>query len=149
LLRFLVEQTLDGHGDGLKESVIAAEIYGDSDYDSKRQAIVRSEIRRLRLSLLEIYSNCDATSPIRIEIPKGSYRPDFVPTIRPASDVLSTAVYIPPTVIGMLKGAAFGYKGELFAAAYKEHDPTLVWCRYLGRTAGSDLPEVIRKMGLQ
>jgi tetratricopeptide (TPR) repeat protein len=78
LLKFLVEQTLDGHGNSLKESVIAAEIYGNSDYDSKRQAIVRSEIRRLRLSLLEHYANQNASSPIRIEIPKGSYRPQFV-----------------------------------------------------------------------
>jgi len=78
LLKFLVEQTLDGHGGDLKESVIAAEIYGNSDYDSKHQAIVRSEIRRLRLSLLEHYANRDTPSPIRIEIQKGSYRPHFV-----------------------------------------------------------------------
>jgi tetratricopeptide (TPR) repeat protein len=78
LLKFLVEQTLDGHGGDLKESVIAAEIYGNSDYDSKHQAIVRSEIRRLRLSLLEHYANRDTRSPIRIEIQKGSYRPRFV-----------------------------------------------------------------------
>jgi tetratricopeptide (TPR) repeat protein len=78
LLKFLVEQTLDGHGNELKESVIAAEVYGTSDYDSKHQAIVRSEIRRLRLSLLEHYANRDAPSPIRIEIQKGSYRPHFV-----------------------------------------------------------------------
>ena len=78
LLKFLVEQTLDGHGGDLKESVIAAEIYGNSDYDSKHQAAVRSEIRRLRLSLLEHYANQEAPSPIRIEIQKGSYRPRFV-----------------------------------------------------------------------
>jgi tetratricopeptide (TPR) repeat protein len=96
LLKFLVEQTLDGHGNDLKESVIAAEIYGNSDYDSKHQAIVRSEIRRLRLSLLEHYANQDAPSPIRIEIQKGSYRPRFVveeltvPADPPASVVLPT-----------------------------------------------------------
>jgi tetratricopeptide (TPR) repeat protein len=78
LLKFLVEQTLYGHGHELKESVIAAEVYGDSDYDSKRQANVRSEIRRLRLGLLEHYANRDAPPPIRIEIQKGSYRPQFL-----------------------------------------------------------------------
>jgi tetratricopeptide (TPR) repeat protein len=78
LLKFLVEQTLDGRGSDLKESVIAAEIYGNSDYDSKHQASVRSEIRRLRLSLLEHYANQDPPAPIRIEIQKGSYRPQFV-----------------------------------------------------------------------
>jgi tetratricopeptide (TPR) repeat protein len=78
LLKFLVEQTLDGHGHELKESVIAADVCGDSDYDPKRQANVRSEIRRLRLSLLKHYANRDAPSPIRIEIQKGSFRPQFV-----------------------------------------------------------------------
>ena len=96
LLKFLVEQTLDGHGHQLKESVIAAEVCGDSDYDPKRQANVRSEIRRLRLSLLEHYANRDTPSPIRIEIQKGSYRPHFVveqlavPTDAPAGVVLPT-----------------------------------------------------------
>jgi tetratricopeptide (TPR) repeat protein len=78
LLKFLVDQTLDGHGHELKESVIAAEVCGDADYDPKRQANVRSEIRRLRLSLLEHYANRDTPSAIRIEIQKGSYRPRFV-----------------------------------------------------------------------
>jgi len=78
LLKFLVEQTLDGRGHQLKESVIAAEVCGDPDYDSKRQANVRSEIRRLRLGLLKYYANRDTPSPIRIEIKKGSYRPQFV-----------------------------------------------------------------------
>jgi tetratricopeptide (TPR) repeat protein len=78
LLKFLVEQTLDGRGHELKESVIAGEVCGDSEYDSKRQANVRSEIRRLRLSLVEHYANRDVPSPIRIEIRKGSFRPQFV-----------------------------------------------------------------------
>jgi tetratricopeptide (TPR) repeat protein len=64
---------------------------------------------------------------------------------------LSMSTYIPPTTLSLLKSAVYGFKGELFAAAYKEHDPALVWCRYLrdADAAGSDLPEVIRKMGLQ
>jgi hypothetical protein len=64
---------------------------------------------------------------------------------------LSMSTYIPSTVLSMLKAAVYGYKGELFATAYKEHDPALVWCRYLrdADAGGSDLPEVIRKMGLQ
>jgi hypothetical protein len=64
---------------------------------------------------------------------------------------LSMSTYIPPVTLSLLKGAVYGWKGDLFAPAYQEHDPALVWCRYLGntRTAGSDLPEILRKMGLQ
>jgi len=104
LLKFLVEQTLDGHGNDLKESVIAAEIYGNSDYDSKRQAIVRSEIRRLRLSLLEHYASRDAPSPIRIEIQKGSYRPQFVVEERavPADAIRRWSKWEIPTIAAIV-----------------------------------------------
>jgi hypothetical protein len=64
---------------------------------------------------------------------------------------LSMSTYIPPTTLSLLKASVDGWKGEFFATAYKEHDPALVWCRYLrdADAAGSDLPEVVRKMGLQ
>jgi tetratricopeptide (TPR) repeat protein len=64
---------------------------------------------------------------------------------------LSMSTYIPPTSLSLLKGSVYGWKGELFATAYKEHDPALVWCRYMRGPAwsGSDLPTVVRKMGLQ
>lgn len=96
LLKFLVEQTLDGHGGDLKESVIAAEIYGNSDYDSKHHASVRSEIRRLRLSLLEHYANRDAPSPIRIEIQRGSYRPRFIVEELTVAAVFPASAVFPP-----------------------------------------------------
>src|SRR5580704_4699554 len=65
---------------------------------------------------------------------------------------LSMSTYIPPVTLSLLKGAVYGWKGDLFAPAYQEHDPALVWCGYLGnaRVVGdSDLPEILRKMGLQ
>jgi hypothetical protein len=48
----------------------------------------------------------------------------------------------------MLKGAVYGYKGEMFEVAYKQHDPSLLWLRYLEGTGDSDLPAVLRKIGL-
>jgi len=64
---------------------------------------------------------------------------------------LSMSTYIPPTSLSLLKGSVYGWKGELFASAYKEHDPALVWCQYMRGPMWSytDLPEVVRKMGLQ
>ena len=127
LLKFLVEQTLDGRGHELKESVIAAEVCGDSDYDSKRQANVRSEIRRLRLNLLEHYANRDAPSPIRIEIQKGSFRPQFVVEEPAVSRDRSASVRLPTerrSSWAILATAAIGV--ALLAVAWVEITRTQV-----------------------
>jgi len=77
LLRYLVEEELSGRGEGIKEAVIAAELFGIADYNTQSQSIVRAEMRRLRLALLEHYSELADTPLVTISIPKGSYRPQF------------------------------------------------------------------------
>jgi Tol biopolymer transport system component len=76
-LRFIVEQTLDGQGDALKEQVIASELYGKGpDFNTAADPIVRVDARRLRDRLREYYTFAPH-SPLVITIPKGSYRPLF------------------------------------------------------------------------
>ena len=78
LLRFLVQQSLANENASLKESVIAVEVFDRSpDYDPKLDSIVRVEMGRLRSRLTEYYSQSPA-SPVRIEIPRGSYQPAFI-----------------------------------------------------------------------
>ena len=83
LLRYLVEEELSGRREGIKEAVIAAEVFGIADYDTQSQSVVRGEMRRLRLALLEHYSVLGDTPPLTLSIPKGSYRPQFVVRQRP------------------------------------------------------------------
>ena len=77
-LKFIVDQTLTGHGDSLKEQVIAVELYGkDADFNTAADPIVRVDARRLRDRLREYY----ATAPPRgivISVPKGTYTPVFI-----------------------------------------------------------------------
>ena len=48
-LRFVVEQTLEGHGHELKEHVLAIGLYGKgSDFSTAADPIVRVDARRLR-----------------------------------------------------------------------------------------------------
>src|SRR5215813_2027464 len=76
-LKFVVEQTLAGQGDNLKEQVIALELYGrGDDFDSGIDPVVRVDARRLRDKLREYYAESDADSVI-ISLPKGSYVPVF------------------------------------------------------------------------
>src|ERR1700689_1017697 len=79
LLRFLVEQTLEDNGESLKEWVIAAEVFDRAPgYDPQIDSVVRVEVGRLRTRLAEYYDKAGVEEPVRIEIPKGGYRPVFV-----------------------------------------------------------------------
>jgi Tol biopolymer transport system component len=75
-LTFIVEQALDGHGDSLKEQVLASEVYGKrGDFNTAADPIVRVDARRLRDKLREYYAS--AHRPVVISVPKGSYAPVF------------------------------------------------------------------------
>ena len=77
-LRYTVEQVLTGHGDEIKESVLAVEVYDrPADYNPKNDPIVRNDARRLRSKLREYYDAEGRNDPIIIEFPKGSYLPVF------------------------------------------------------------------------
>ena len=91
LLRFLVEQTLDGRADRLKEYTLGAEGLGRGDaFDPRADPVVRAEASRLRTRLDQYYESLGQSDPIRITLTKGSYVPQFVPrttlaTVEPAA----------------------------------------------------------------
>jgi hypothetical protein len=77
LLKYVVEETLAGRAEELKESTIGIEVFGrDPGYDSKVDSIVRTQARRLREKLRQYYDEA-ADDPIQISIPKGGYVPEF------------------------------------------------------------------------
>jgi TolB-like protein len=78
VLRYLVERTLAGEGDQLKEYVLGTEVFDRPDsYDPRIDSIVRVEIRRLRSRLDDYYRRAGANDPVRITIPRGAYIPVF------------------------------------------------------------------------
>jgi Tol biopolymer transport system component len=77
-LRFLAEQHLEGHGNQLKESVIAVEVFARKpDHDPLQDSIVRTEAGRLRGRLAEYYVGEGKDDALVIELPKGGYTPAF------------------------------------------------------------------------
>lgn len=77
-LTYIVEETLAGQTEGIKELVLGVEVFDRrSDFDPKVDTIVRVEAGKLRKRLQEYYENEGATAPVRIEVPKGSYVPQF------------------------------------------------------------------------
>ena len=112
LLRFVVEETLDGRGDTLKEAVLAHQLYGkDADFDGAGNPIVRVDARRLRDKLREYYADATA-DPVVISLPKGNYVPAFELTAGAASaaDIPSLAgpTKPPDTVSPGSPAAVFG-----------------------------------------
>lgn len=87
LLRYLVERTLAGEGDQLKEYVLGTEVFDRSDsYDPRIDSIVRVEARRLRSRLEDYYRGPGARDPIVITVPRGSYVPTFAVAAPPAAN---------------------------------------------------------------
>ncbi len=65
LLKFLVETTLRGEGDSLKEFVVAAEVWGrDVSFDPRIHSMVRVAVGRLRARLRHHYAGEGANDPI-------------------------------------------------------------------------------------
>ena len=79
-LSVIVDWTLRGKADEIKETTLAVMVFGrhPSSFDAQRDPIVRVEAARIRKNLELFYAGAGATSPVRIAIPKGHYRPTFV-----------------------------------------------------------------------
>lgn len=77
-LRYVVEETLAGRGDQIKEYVLGIAVFDRGDaYDPRADAVVRVEATRLRNRLRDYYQTVGYTDPVSIELPKGSYVPVF------------------------------------------------------------------------
>jgi hypothetical protein len=80
LLRYLVEQTLSGRGDELKERTVGIEVFGRSpDYDTNLDTIVRYTAGEVRKRLALYYQNSPVV-PIQITLTARSYHAEFVRT---------------------------------------------------------------------
>ncbi len=127
-LRYVVERTLAGEGDRLKEFVIGVDVFDrDDQYDPRIDSIVRVEAGRIRSKLDQYYSRASEDDRVIIRIPRGSYLaeferrepdlkgPAYVPALEP--DLRGPAYVRPPGV----RPAALGGIAALVVAG------ALVW----------------------
>jgi Tol biopolymer transport system component len=78
-LKFVVEETLAGTGERIKEYVVALEVFDKSpDFDPQTDSSVRTEAGKLRARLNRYYDTEGQEDPVVISIPKGSYLAAFV-----------------------------------------------------------------------
>src|SRR5262245_32743314 len=95
-LRYVVERTLAGEGDQLKEYVVGRDVFdrGD-DYDPRVDSIVRVEAGRLRSKIDEYYSGPGRADDVVIQLRRGSYAPVFEPRRSETAPVLLPAAAAP------------------------------------------------------
>jgi hypothetical protein len=77
-LRYVVEKTLAGQEDALKERTLGVEIFGRrADYDTGSDPIVRVTAAEIRKRIAQYYQDPGHESELRVSLPPGSYVPQF------------------------------------------------------------------------
>ena len=103
-LTFIVEETVAGRAERLKEFVVGVEVFGKPEsFDPRNDPIVRVQARRLRAQLARYYREEGQESELSIELPKGGYAPVFRPvrttpsrrTVNPVLVSRNSAVVVP------------------------------------------------------
>ena len=77
-LRYIVERTLSGEVDQLKERTLGVEVFHrPSDYDTNSDPVVRITAGEIRKRLAQYYSEPGHEQQLRVDLPLGSYAPLF------------------------------------------------------------------------
>src|ERR1700719_3888865 len=79
LFRYVVEHSLNGYDDSLRERVIGVEVFGRApDYDTAEDPVVRLRAADVRKRLAQYYqTQKNSTQQWKIEVPTGSYKAQF------------------------------------------------------------------------
>lgn len=87
LLRYVVEKSIEGDTFDLRERTLGVQVFGrDPDYDTNADPVVRITAGEVRKRIAQYYQERGAEDEIRIDIPLGSYVPEFSRTIPQPSD---------------------------------------------------------------
>ena len=126
LLQYIVDQSLAGHTELLKERLIGVNVFGRRpDYDSNEDPIVRARAAEVRKRLAQFYVGEGRNSLVRIELSPGSYLASFTelteedstPALRLASHSVEPSAAGPSAVdsnIELRDGAAVRARFRLF-----------------------------------
>lgn len=93
LFRYVVEQALEGRASQLKERTLGVDVFGrDPDYDTNLDPVVRVTAGEIRKRIAQYYHMAGHESELRIDLPLGSYVPEFHPRVQPERPRLLTKV---------------------------------------------------------
>jgi hypothetical protein len=79
MLKYVVGAALEGHAGDLKERTLGVEVFGrDPDYDTSADPVVRFSASEVRKRIAQYYHESGSGSQLQIELPLGSYAPEFL-----------------------------------------------------------------------
>lgn len=125
-LSYVVEQTLSGSADQIKERTIGVEVFGrEPSYDTNADHIVRTAAIELRKRLAIYYGEERHRSELRMSLVPGSYIPQFSLPL-PVTEVESRTESLPHTDKGISPEtqaalALEHHPAELAAKPHKQH----------------------------
>jgi len=83
-LEYIVTETLNGRGENLKERSIGIDVFGrEPAYDTNEDRIVRAAAIDVRRRIAQYYQDPEHARELRIEVPSGSYIPQFLEPSEP------------------------------------------------------------------
>ena len=78
LFRYMVEETLAGRGEFLKERVLGVQVFGrPADYDTAADPTVRVSVAEIRKRIAQYYHEEEHDLELRIDLQPGRYQPEF------------------------------------------------------------------------
>jgi len=96
-LVIIVEKALAGQFDDLKERVLGVELFGrNASYDTGEDAIVRVTASDVRRRLARYYTEFGSKSGLRLDLPVGSYIPEFIRIEEPEAVAVEETLSLVP-----------------------------------------------------
>jgi hypothetical protein len=78
LFRYVIEQTVEGRTEALKERTLGVEVFGrNPNYDTNLDPVVRITAGEIRKRIAQYYHESGHEHELRIELPSGSYLAQF------------------------------------------------------------------------
>ena len=135
-LTYIVEQTLAGQTDAIKELVLGTEVFDrPADFDPKVDTIVRVEAGKLRKRLEEYYADEGVSAAVRIEVPKGTYVPQFQYCARTPAPAASPRYRYAAGILALLLVAAGAWGTWRFRVPAAPVNPSIAVLPFLNLSA--------------
>jgi hypothetical protein len=113
LLQYVVENTLEGRSDRLKERTLGVEVFDRSPtYDTSTDTVVRYTAGEVRKRLSLYYHEEGRASQIRISLPAGSYIPEFLNGLEMLEEVADDPASVPLVTNGRFSAVPPGTTSE-------------------------------------
>lgn len=114
-LRYVVEQTVEGRADGLKERSIGIAVFERSpEYDTNQDPVVRNTAGQVRRRLAQYYLEPGHEAEIRVELPAGSYVPEIY---KPVAAEMAAPVAVPGPKVEETAGTGLGRRAWIAGIA--------------------------------